>query len=105
MRVRSYTSRWTRVGRRPIAVVAGLAVVALLAVVAPGSATAGASAPTHRTTVLPWPSSDTWEDSTAPVQGCDPLVDQPSTATSCLLPFPDDFLTVHDPSTSTGRAR
>ena len=37
------------------------------------------------------------------MQGCDPLVTQPVTATSCLLPFPDDFLTVHDPSTATGR--
>jgi hypothetical protein len=98
--------RTTRRGtaRRPATIAASLAVVALLAVLAPGNATAGTSGvPASAPHPLPWPSSDTWQDETAPVQGCDPIADQPSTATSCLLPFPDDFLTVHDPTTATGR--
>ncbi len=50
-----------------------------------------------------WPATDTWENSTAPVVGCDPIAVQPASATSCLLPFPDDFLTVHDATTPTSR--
>ncbi len=66
------------------------------------SATSAADLPPSVAQVT-WPVTDTWENSTAPVVGCDPMAEQPATATSCLLPFPDDFLTVHDPSTPTGR--
>jgi hypothetical protein len=82
---------------------AAFAVVALVALVAPGSAIAGQRGSAGANVVIPWPSTDTWESSTAPVVGCDPIVDDPVTATSCLLPFPDDFLTVNDPTTATGR--
>src|SRR5579862_7044221 len=100
MRVRAHRTSWTRVASRPMVVAASLAVVALVALLAPGSAGAGVRPGLHKVNVLPWAASDTWQDETAPVQGCDPLVTQPVTATSCLLPFPDDFLTVHDASTS-----
>jgi hypothetical protein len=81
-----------------------VSIVALVAVLAPGSAIADASTQSADSVqILPWPASDTWENQTAAVQGCDPIVTDPVTATSCLLPFPDDFLTVHDATTSTGR--
>ncbi len=52
---------------------------------------------------MAWPATDTWESSTTPVVGCDPIVVDPVTATSCLLPFPNDFDTVHDATSGTGR--
>jgi hypothetical protein len=92
-----------RAGRWTIAASA-LAVMALVAVVLPGSvagATGGAATPAGQ--VIPWPASDTWRNLSTPVVGCDPIVDQPVTATSCLLPFPNDFLTIHDATTPTTR--
>src|SRR5581483_4100160 len=37
-------------------------------------------------------------DTAPPPSGCDPL-----DPTQCLLPFPDNYFTVRDPSTATGR--
>src|SRR5688572_5210514 len=60
-----------------------LGLVAILAVLLPLGAPAAQSAPT-----VPVPSN----------VGCDPIDPQ-----ACLLPFPDDFFTVADSNTDTGR--
>jgi hypothetical protein len=80
-----------------------LVVWALVASATVGLVSSTTSAEVRAPVARPWPASDTWEASTAPVVGCDPIVADPSTATSCLLPFPDDFLTVHDATSPTGR--
>jgi hypothetical protein len=92
------SSRSNRVAR--LGVVWMLVATATLGVVS--STTSAADLPPSVSQAT-WPVTDTWENSTAPVVGCDPMVTDPVTATSCLLPFPDDFLTIHDPSTPTGR--
>ncbi len=61
------------------------------------TAAAGTTSPGPRQTAAPAAGGASPDAVPAP-SGCDPL-----DPTACLLPFPDDYFTRHDPSTPTGR--
>ncbi|GII31957.1 hypothetical protein [Planotetraspora mira] len=75
---------------RSFALFSALAVTAALMVSTPVAAAAGAPTPP--------PSAGHGPDHGSPQSGCDPI--DPS---ACLLPFPNDYFTVPDTSTETGR--
>ncbi len=80
---------------KALAALVGVAAV-VIAVLAPAG---GASPGQGSGQASPGLSTTAGTDSTnGRVSGCDPL-----DPTSCLLPFPDDYFTVRDPHTSTGR--
>ncbi len=59
---------------------------------------AGMSALIVVTAATDAPATEPSTDATPPPSACDPL-----NPTQCLLPFPDNYFTVHDPSSPTGR--